>query len=221
MTKAETQLVEIDIDDLLKADWNYKTDGTPDEIEMLAESIREDRSAGVMAVREMLVNDKIKFEVIDGNHRLDAVALVGWEKVPCENFGRISKAKAITIARRRNHQWFKDDVLKYAELFKNEVLQEFSLEQLEKFMPDSREEMENFSKLLEFDWDSFNGNGNTDDETNQNGIKTIALKVPEETYNIWLKWKERCEAYLDYDNDAKCFEFAIVEALNIPKESLK
>lgn len=220
MTKPETQLVEIDFNDLLKADWNYKTNGTPDEIEKLAESIREDKSAGVMAVREITINAKIKFEVIDGNHRLDAIALVGWEKVPCENFGKISKAKAITIARRRNHQWFKDDTLKYAELFKNDVLAEFTLDDLDRFMPDSRQDMENFSKLLEFDWNSFSDNGNAGDRYDEPGFKTIDLKVPEEVYNVWLKWNVRCKDEMGYNSPDKCFEFAIVEALKIPLERL-
>ena len=63
-------------------------------------SIEEDKSVGVLAVREI----DGKFEVIDGNHRLEALIRMKWKKVPCENFGQITKAKAITIARRRNHK---------------------------------------------------------------------------------------------------------------------
>jgi len=147
----KTQLVEMDIGDLIPADWNYKSDGTPEQIEKLCNSIKEDDSAGVVAVREL--GDK--FEVIDGNHRLQAVQLLKWKKVPCENFGSITKAKAVTIARRRNHKWFEDDLIAYAELFKNEVLEEFTIDQLETFMPDSRQEMEGLEKLLDFDWDQY------------------------------------------------------------------
>ena len=114
----DTQLVEMNESDLVKADWNYKTDGTEEQIEKLMASIGVDKSVGVLAVREK----GKKFEVIDGNHRLEAIKRLGWKKVPCENFGDISKAKAITIARRRNHKWFEDDVLAYAKLFKEDVL---------------------------------------------------------------------------------------------------
>lgn len=217
MVKAETQIVEIDVGDLIKADWNYKSEGTPEQIAKLAESIKHDRSAGVLAVREIVVDGKIKFEVIDGNHRLDAVKLAVWKKVPCENFGQISKARAITIARRRNHKWFEDDILKFAELFKNDVLSEFNLDELAKFMPDSREEMENLSKLLEFDWSQFNGDGEDGEHPN---LKEIKFWVPEETYNIWVKWKERVKKIPGYDSDGKAFEFAVIEALNTPEESL-
>ena len=147
-----TQIVEMDIEDLIPADWNYKSDGTAEQITKLCNSINEDKSAGVVAVREL---DSGKFEVIDGNHRLQALKKLNWPKVPCENFGVITKAKAITVARRRNHKWFDDDLLAYAELFSKEVLDEYSVDQLEQFMPDSRKEMEAMQELLEFDWDQF------------------------------------------------------------------
>ena len=206
-----TQLAEINVEDLVKADWNYKTDGTDEQIEKLMESIKVDKSVGVLAVRE---KDKM-FEVIDGNHRLEAVIRLGWKKVPCENFGDISKGKAITIARRRNHKWFEDDILAYAEIFKSDVLEEYSIDELEKFMPDTKEEMENLEKMLEFDWDQYDEEFKYDEDE---GLKTIKLVVPEETYKNWLAWKEKCAKLSGYETDSKAFEYAIVEALNIPIE---
>ena len=100
----KTQLAELSINDLIKADWNYKTEGTEEQIEKLITSIKVDKSVGVLAVREISISEDKdgmevnKFEVIDGNHRLEALIRMNWEKVPCENFGDISKAKAITIA---------------------------------------------------------------------------------------------------------------------------
>ena len=203
----KTQLAEIDVKDLTKAKWNYKTDGTEEQIEKLMKSIQVDESVGVLAVRE---KDK-KFEVIDGNHRLEAVTRLGWKKIPCENFGDISKAKAITIARRRNHKWFEDDILSYAEIFKEDVLSEYTIDELEEFMPDSKEEMENLEKMLDFDWNSFEDKALYDEDEN---LKSIKVVVPEETYNMWLKWKERVKSLGDYETDGKAFEYAIIEALN-------
>ncbi len=208
----KTQLVEIDIKDLFPAGWNYKTDGTPEQIQKLCNSIKEDRSAGVIAVREMNGG----FEVIDGNHRLKAVKKLRWKEVPCENFGEISKAKAITIARRRNHKWFDDDIIAYAEIFKTDVLDEYTIDQLEPFMPDTKEEMENLEKLLDFDWSQFESNGEFEEEE----LKTIKVVVNEDIYNSWVEWKIRCENILEYESDSKCFELAVVEALNVPEESL-
>ena len=36
-----TQLVEMNANDLIKADWNYKTDGTDEQIEKLINSIKQ------------------------------------------------------------------------------------------------------------------------------------------------------------------------------------
>ena len=202
-----TQLVDIPLKSLIKAKWNYKTDGTDAQIEKLMESIKVDKSVGVLAVREI---GKDKFEVIDGNHRLEAVIRLKWEEVPCENFGDISKGKAITIARRRNHKWFEDDILAYAEIFKNDVLKEYSIDELEKFMPDTKKEMEDLEKLLEMDWTQYDG----DFEYDEDELKTIKLVVPEETYKNWLDWKEKCAKLSGYETDSKAFEYAIVEALN-------
>ena len=35
----KTQLAQMDIGDLIKADWNYKTDGTEEQIEKMINSI--------------------------------------------------------------------------------------------------------------------------------------------------------------------------------------
>jgi len=152
MNQHGTQLAELNVADLIKADWNYKSDASAEMLEKLCASISKDHSAGVLAVREM---ESGQFEVIDGNHRFQAVCELGWEKVPCENFGEISLAHAVTVARRRNHQWFEDDPLAFAELYRDVVLPEYSVGELEQFMPDSQQELEDLAKLLDFDWGEF------------------------------------------------------------------
>ena len=52
MNKVET----MNIDNLVKAEWNYKTDGTEEQINKLIKSIKYDDSAGILAVRKL--NDK-------------------------------------------------------------------------------------------------------------------------------------------------------------------
>jgi len=211
--KLKTQIVEMDITDLIKADWNYKTDGTEEQIEILINSIKKDKSVGVLAVRE--IGDK--FEVIDGNHRLEALIRMKAKKVPCENFGDITKATAITIARRRNHKWFDDDLNAYAKIFKEDVIEEYSIEELEKFMPDTQEDMQNLLEVDDFDWDEAEETPKFDEEEN---LKTIKILVPEETYNLWGKWKEKCKTITGYDTDSKAFEFGIVEAMNGTTEEI-
>ena len=50
--------------------------------------------------------------------------------------------------------------------------------------------------------------------------KVITLKVSNETYEAWELLKENWGDVLGYDNDSKIFEFAIIEALNVPIASL-
>ena len=199
-----TQLANIDIKDLHKAEWNYKTDGTEEQIEKLINSINQDKSVGVLAVRE--VEDG--FEVIDGNHRFEAVSRMDWKEVPCENFGSITKATAITIARRRNHKWFEDDILAYAEIFNESVLAEYDIGELEKFMPDTKEEMESLSKMLDFDWDEFQET-ELDEEW-----KTLSIKLPDSVWQLWNEWKAKAKNITNSESDVMALEYAIAEALN-------
>src|ERR1019366_8341847 len=138
--KNQTELLNVPISKLITADWNYKKNGERDQIDRLKASIDFDKSVGVLAIRELEKDGVQVFEVIDGNHRLIAVREMNWEVVPCENFGKLSLAKAITIARRRNHKWFEDDMIKYGKLLSG-VLEEYTVDELEPFMPDTAIEM--------------------------------------------------------------------------------
>lgn len=218
--KNKTQVVEMDVASLIEAEWNYKERGTEEQIEKLAKSITKDMSVGVLAVRQIEKDGKILFEVIDGNHRLQAIQFLKWDKVPVENFGEISLADAVTIARRRNHSWFEDDKLALAKLFTDVVFKEYEIGSLAEFMPDSEEALEGYKNLGEFDWSVPELNEPQAEVVSFNE-KKIFLKVPEETYNIWEKWLERCENITGLETPERAFEFAIIEALNIPEESFK
>ena len=143
------ELMTVSIDKLTKADWNYKTDGSEEQIQKLMNSIEYDKSAGVLAVRKI----KNKYEVIDGNHRLEALRRLDWKEVQVENFGELSKAKSIILSRRRNNVWFDDDLLSFAKLLKEDVLPEISMEELNKILPDT-EDIENLSSSNLIGYDS-------------------------------------------------------------------
>ena len=50
--------------------------------------------------------------------------------------------------------------------------------------------------------------------------KVITLKVTKDTFEMWEQLCENWGDVLGYDNKSKIFEFAIVEALNVPISSL-
>jgi hypothetical protein len=209
-------VLDVPIDKLAPAKWNYKTDGTPEQIEQLGRSIQEDASAGVMAVRELDGNGTL--EVIDGNHRLYALRELGWSTVRVENFGGISLAKAVTIARRRNYQWFEDDPLKLGSLLKNVVVPEIPIAELAEYMPETREEIEHMIETVEFPWDKLGDEGGRKDKGDVYEIKIV---VTPEIKEKWEEWRQRCTELLGYDSDMKCLELAVAEALNVPVESLQ
>jgi len=198
--------------------------------------IERNGSAGVLAVRELEIDGTLFYEVMDGNHRIDALDILNWGSVRVENFGVISKAEAITLARRRT-EWFDTDELAYAELLAKDVVPEIDVELLASFMPQSQQEIIDQMNLLDFNWEAFDPDGKKLEEAEaladdkeedqpesvsnaETDYKDIHLRVPNEVYIEWLRWRKRCEELLGYSSDFKAFEFAVVEANNLPDESL-
>lgn len=193
---------------LRKADWNYKEPAKNDAYyDRFKASIIEDQSAGVLAVRYL--SDNV-WEVIDGNHRLDVLAELGWHDIPCEDFGPISLAKAILISRRRNTDWYKDEPLKFAELFKTIVLEEFSMEQVVAFMPEEAVILESYSTIFDFNWNSFNSTTKSTSGTQEvaasedaaasppqkesqdpDGFVNITFRFPRDQYDAWVRLKQQ------------------------------
>lgn len=138
----------VDYSQLVKAHWNYKEPGTPEQIHKLAMSILEDNSAGVLPVRKIETPEGTpqKYEVMDGNHRYESIGILikehGWNKVVVEEFENVSDAKAAIIATRRNGDWFDDDLSKLSALMVDVVLPEFPSEDLLEIMPYSSHEFE-------------------------------------------------------------------------------
>lgn len=202
MNKVET----MNINSLIKAEWNYKTDGTDEQINKLIKSIEYDNSAGILAVRKL---DE-KYEVIDGNHRLEALRRMGWQEIQVENFGEIPKSKAIVISRRRNHVWFDDDLKAFSDLIKNDVLPDINTDTLKEILPDTPDEIDNLINFGNFDWEEPVQN----DSKESDGKKTITIKIDESVYQMWQDWVKYCAEQTDYKNDAEAFEYLIIEAKN-------
>lgn len=137
---------------LVKAAWNYKVDND-NLVKKLIENIKRNGQVVNTLVREL---DTGYYEVIDGNHRYDAFANLKVNYVLCFDFGRLSDAKAKRIAVEINETRFESDNIKLAETMAD-ISTEYSLEELEVSMPFTMSELENFSDVLEFDWNDMGG----------------------------------------------------------------
>jgi hypothetical protein len=204
LTKA-TNIVMLPVEKIVPADWNYKQEGSKERKEKLGKSIKHDGSAGVPAVREL---DDGTYEMIDGNHRLAQIVGGGFKKIPCENFGKISKAKAITIARRRNFQWFDDDVLKLSELFRDFVMPEFTMEELSEFMPESQAELAEIANLFAYNKKQFEGK---DKEKH----RLIVLSVDEDAFTLWERWQTIAKKDHGAKSEAEAFKVAMNKVVSI------
>ncbi len=208
--------IEIPTDKLVKADWNYKTED-PNKQEKLKENIKRNGQIENIIIRELETGF---YEVVNGNHRLSVLKALNIEKAYSYNLGKISQAQAIRIAIETNETKFDTDSIALAERVK-ELTEEFDLKDLINTLPYSETEIDNFSKLTDFDWNMYETEDLSDTFSDTKYDKTINVKVTNETYKRWLELKDRLNGIIGYDNESKVLEFAIIEAINIPLKSLE
>lgn len=188
-TKVET----VPIIRLVPAAWNYKFEISPEDRAKLVASIKEDGSAGVLGVREIKGG---KLEVIDGNHRLEVLIELNAADVRVENFGPITKAQAVIIARKRNAQYAKADPAKWGVLLKEVVAVEASLAAAAAVLPDTEEELQATIRMLEYDWSKEDGDGKPDEKKGpksyNNAVDFVALSIqlPRPLFNRWEMGKK-------------------------------
>lgn len=208
---------QIPLEQLVKADWNYKTDN-PQLIEKLKENMKRNGQIENLLVRQL---DTGYYEVVNGNHRFEALADLGVEMAICYDLGKISLEAAMRVAIETNETKFDSDQVKLSKIVK-ELMEAFPIEELEATMPYSADDLANMHKTAEFTWDQHqptdqtSSSSSTTNEPRQR-YQQIVLNVPEETYNLWNKTVEEARGKLDFDEQvwpnfpARVFEFAVAE----------
>jgi len=161
------KFVLIEVSKLTKAPWNYKEEDEALQ-EKLKESIKRLGQVENIQIREL---DTGFYEVIDGNHRLDAFKALKLEKVVAYNHGKISLAEAKACSYQSNQFHFKTDAIKQAETIKD-ILAFYTLEEAQKFLPHTQDELEGYKKLLDFDWNQYD-NDEKEPKNKEKEPKTI------------------------------------------------
>jgi ParB-like chromosome segregation protein Spo0J len=183
---------EIETSQLVKASWNYR-DNDDQKLAALCENIRRNGMIETLAVRKLETG---AFEILNGNHRYDALQQLHVEKVWVCNLGdEISDAKARRIAVELNETRFPVDKIRLGSILRD-ISEEFDIEDMMATLPFSRKELD---KLLALDdMPSSNQNhppGDTD-------TITIKICLDQEQFEAWLIWKK--EAGTDNDTLALC-----------------
>lgn len=207
--KYKLGFIEVPIDKLVKADWNYKTEDDKKQ-EKLKENIKRNGQIENILIREL---DTGYYEVVNGNHRLSVLKELKFKKVYTYNLGKINQSQAIRIAIETNETKFETDTIELAERIK-EISNEF--DDLDLTLPYTEQELENFRTLSDFNWEDFEGDGKGEDFD-----KKITITVSQDILDRWNELKNKFNGVIGYDNESKVFEFAVIEALNIPTESIK
>tara|TARA_R110000823_G_scaffold121565_1_gene246647 strand:- start:4110 stop:4760 length:651 start_codon:yes stop_codon:yes gene_type:complete len=212
---AKKGFIDIEVKQLVKADWNYKQENEI-QTENLINNFKRNGQIENIIIREL---DSGFFEVVNGNHRVDVMKILKNKKAHAYNCGKISLAEAQRLAIETNETKFESDNLKMADLIST-LAKEFPVDELALTMPYSEDEIQKMSELTDFDWSQYDSDEEIatigDDEFN----KEIKFMVTAETFDRWNDLKARVEKIGGYSSDAKVFEFAIIEALNIPEECL-
>jgi len=140
---------EIETNRLVKAEWNYKDD---DEFKSarLQENLKRNGQIVNLIVRRLTTG---YYEVLDGNHRLDAILKLAWPSVICYDLGEISDAKAKRIAVEINETRFTTNYPKLAQTIKD-LKEEFSDDDLLATLPFTEREFQALEDMtVEFDWE--------------------------------------------------------------------
>jgi len=203
--------IDIEVSKLVKAEWNYKEENEQQTKNLLNNFIRNGQIENII-IREL---ESGFYEVVNGNHRVDVMKILKNKKAHAYNCGKITLSEAQRLAIETNETKFTSNEIKLGNLI-NEISKEFEMTDLVESMPYSQDEINSMISINTFDWDEKNEN----EEVNEKFNNIIKLKVSDITFSQWEQLKARVEKIGGYASDSKVFEFAIIEALNIPEECL-
>jgi len=143
--------INIPIELISKADWNYKANSYY-LLSKLRRSIMKNGQIENIIVRQLPNTDNAdtyKYEVINGNHRLDILRELKIKDALCYNLGCISLNEAKRIAIETNETRFKTDDMIFSEVL-NDINKEISSMDISETTSLDENEIDDFVSLFNF-----------------------------------------------------------------------
>lgn len=149
MTQLYDNWYLIELDKLVKADWNYKNE---DELTQskLDNNVQKNGQVQNIIVREL---DNGMYEICNGNHRLQSFQKKGLSQVIAYNLGKVSVEEGKRLAIETNETRFEPDNAKLAKLLE-ELKLTYELPELSGTMPFNENELTAFHEAVNFDWNN-------------------------------------------------------------------
>lgn len=197
----------VDIVKCVKAAWNYKQEN---EVltQKLIENLKRNGQVENILVREL---DTGFYEVINGNHRLDAMNQIGSKKIIVYDLGKISLTEAKRLTIETNETKFSSDQVKLAEVL-HELSQSYTQEELLETLPYNQQDVENYIKIHTFTMDDFvKSESQSSGETGARGKaeNTLFLTLSQDALPIWKDLKSTISTVMDGASDYDIFLVAI------------
>ncbi len=177
------EFVMIKVECLIPADWNYKVILTSSDHEQkimdaLESNFRKNGQIENIIVREIKGG---KYEVVNGNHRLEVAKKIHMDSLMCFNLGKITLSEAKRIAIETNETKFTSDEFQLARRIE-EIREDFQLDDLSETMTFEIADFERFDKMLNFDETDFkepSGASSTQEQTDDpDPFSTVSFRLP-------------------------------------------
>ena len=175
--------IEIPLERLKKAEWNYKTDD-PELTKKLIKNISRNGQIENLIVREIA---KGNYEVVNGNHRLDCLQQMNIQSAVCYNLGKVTLQAAQRIAIETNETKFTSSIPKLADILAG-LKKVYGSDDLADSLPYTEKELENYSNIANFDWDDW-----------EIEIKVKEQAEGEHLYEVSMETAEAIKALADED----------------------
>lgn len=213
-------VLKIRVSEIELAPWNYKTEDETRAIKLQNAMEKSGYISKIAIAQRDEEPESEKYEVIDGNHRVMAFRNMGVEEIQATFVGRIRKTERQRKGIELNELRFQSDNIKLAENL-SDILKDMPVEDLVLTMPYNQEEIENFGKLLTFDWNNLNqGHKETEGGSGSAWVKfsfgEYNKEVPASVYDQFKEAIGKLEAQGVTDLPHQ-IEYLMVSFLNSPE----